>query len=218
MLYRSWTAEQPAVLCKLCAEAFTAPGLQPKYARVECGLTHIFWQPGNDLLLLRPKARVTSGFLEEMQAVLHLHERHAVVAPRTNGQSLLSFPVDGDQPSSQSYRLWELLHGALPRFYIAPVLSNICLLIKSEDAMVFSTLPAFSTRGSIDTPHQPLRIFDTGGKLDVSNVEDEPASLTELAERYTELERKISDFRKFQIDPVETFAILHSGAPPQNSR
>jgi glycosyltransferase involved in cell wall biosynthesis len=186
--------------------------------RSEFGFSHL-WQPGNDLLLLRPQTEVTAGFLEEMQSVLHLHERHAVVAPRTNGPSFLAFPPEDDVPASESYRLWQKLHDTLPRYYIAPAISNFCLLIKSE---VLGRFGLSDLAFLVDVENEFIRRINRFGYTTLAanwayvfNAEVEPAPVDTLAERYPELERKISDFRTFQIDPIETFAILESPHRPR---
>ncbi len=199
-------------------DSFATPGLPLKCTRGESSLTHL-WRPGNDLLLLRPHTRVTAGFLEEMQRVLHLHERHAIVAPRTNGPAFLSFPPDDDQPDLESYRLWQKLHNTLPRYYIAPAVSNFCLLIKSEALERFGL---FDLTLLLDAENEFIRRINRFGYSTLAanwayvfNSQADPVPLASLIERYPELERKISDFRTFQIDPVEAFAILESPHRPR---
>ena len=55
------------------------------------------WHPGSDLLLLNSDTEVTSGFIEEMQAVIDLHEKHAVVTPRSNNATIFSVPQQGER-------------------------------------------------------------------------------------------------------------------------
>jgi len=81
------------------------------------------WVAGNDLLLLDPHTEVTAGFLEEMQAVLHLHERHAVVTPRTDHAPFFGI---GSQD------IWTKIRDILPRYQIAPAAGHFCMLIKGE--------------------------------------------------------------------------------------
>ena len=161
------------------------------------------WQPGNDLLLLSPHIRVTAGFLEEMQTVLHLHERHAVVAPRTNGSGFLSFPADDDLPPSESHRLWAKLHGDLPRYHLVPAIANFCVLIKGE---VLERFGLFEITPTVDAVNEFIaRINRFGYSTLAAN-----RAYVFNAERYPEFKGKISDYGRFQIDPLEHFASLYS--------
>jgi glycosyltransferase involved in cell wall biosynthesis len=132
-----------------------------------------------------------------MQAVLHLHEKHAVVAPRTNSPGYLSFPPDDDLPPSESHRIWEKLHRTLPRYYITPTASHSCLLIKGE---VLERLPG------LEDPDEFVRRINRYGYSTLaanwayafySGTAPEPLT------------------RQFQVDPVETFAMLEAPHRPR---
>ncbi len=193
-------------------------GFDVRYTRGENGgglaeicnwaLAHL-WQPGNDLLLLDPHARVTAGLLEEMRAVLHLHERHAVVAPRSNGCGFLSFPPDEDLSPAESHALWTKLQGELPRYQVAPAVPNLCVLIKSEVLQRF---------GLFESPFGVDAVNDFSARINRFGYSTMAANWAYVfgadagngAARSPELARKIGDYRKFQIDPLETFASLYS--------
>ena len=68
------------------------------------------WEPGSDLLLLDPLTRVTPGSLEELQAVLYLHEKHAFVTP--------------------NFSAWR--PRVSPRYRVVPSVGQFCILIKSD--------------------------------------------------------------------------------------
>jgi glycosyltransferase involved in cell wall biosynthesis len=190
-------------------DSFQGGNVQLKYARGEMALANL-WQPGNDLLLLSSQSKVTSGFLEEMQSVLHLHERHAVIAPRTDGSTVLSF---------ESYQLWEQLHNALPRYHLVPTVPNSCLFIRGE---VVEQFGLFDIAPGLDAVNGFVRRINRygystlaanwayvfGGQLDAGH-------LTTLVSQYPELDRKLSGYSRFQIDPVEVFSILHSPHRPR---
>jgi glycosyltransferase involved in cell wall biosynthesis len=211
---------------------FAESKIQLQYARgEECSsLARIcnaalakFWRPGNDLLLLHPEAKTTAGFLEEMQAVLHLHERHAVVAPRTNGHAFLSFPPGDDQSPADAYELWIRLRASLPRSQVVPAVAGFCMLIKSE---VLERFGLFDTTPCLDAENDFVRRINRFGysalganwayvfnsdfsfTSPANNLLD-AAPQEALTERYPELERKLSDYYRFQLDPLETFSILY---------
>jgi len=65
-----------------------------------------FWDGQSDLLLLNSDTEVTSGSLQEMQQVLHIHEKHAVATPRSNSATIFSVPATGDRlPRRSSFEL-----------------------------------------------------------------------------------------------------------------
>lgn len=180
----------------------------PNNCSVSSGEGSALWQPGNDLLLLSPHARLTAGFLEEMQAVLHLHERHAVVAPRTNGSGFLAFPADDDLPPTESHRIWEELKGDLPRYQLVPAIANLCVLIKGE---VLERFGLFEITPTVDAVNEFIARINRFG---YSTVAANQAYVCN-EERSLEFKDRISDYRQFQIDPLEHFASLYSPHRPR---
>ena len=82
-----------------------------------------------DLLLLNSDTEVTAGFLQEMQAVLYLHERHAVVTPRSNNATIFSVPwAGGTLPPAESYEVWQRIHPLLSRYQVMPTCVGFCML------------------------------------------------------------------------------------------
>jgi glycosyltransferase involved in cell wall biosynthesis len=228
----------PANGVKGACDAFENSNVQLTYVRREncpgfaeiCNwaLTNL-WVPGQDSLLLSPSARVTAGFLDEMRRVLHLHERHAVVSPRTNGSAFLSLTPDGDLTPTECYDLWARIHRLLPRYHLVPAVAGFCLLIKSEALERFGP---FDIAGCPDVQNEFIRrinrfgfsalaanwayVFNTERSVGwPANNELDAVPPASLAERYPEFDRKTSDYSRFQIDPIETFAILYSPHRPR---
>jgi len=146
------------------------------------------WRPGNDLLLLSPHTQVTAGFLEEMQAVLHLCERHAVVAPRTNGSGFLSFPADE----------WAKLQGDLPRYQLVSAIGNLCVLIKSE---VLERFGLFGITPTVDAVNEFIARINPFGYSTVA---------ANRAYVFSVHSSNSAGHGRFQIDPLEHFASLYS--------
>ena len=86
---------------------------------------------GHDVLLLNSDTRVTPGFLEEMWQVLHLHEKHGVVTPRSNNATVFSIPVSERLGPDDAYRLWHSIRDLLPRYHVMPTAVGFCMLIKN---------------------------------------------------------------------------------------
>jgi glycosyltransferase involved in cell wall biosynthesis len=165
------------------------------------------WVAGNDLLLLDPHTEVTAGFLEEMQAVLHLHERHAVVTPRTDHAPFFGLG---------SHEIWTKIRDILPRYEIAPAAGRFCMLIKGE---VLQRFGLFDNSGQVDD--FICRINRRGysalaaNRAYVSSLHDDGPPNPTLAARYPEYDRRIADYPKFQADPVDIFAALYAPHRPR---
>jgi GT2 family glycosyltransferase len=90
----------------------------------------------NDILLLNSDTEVTAGFLEEMIDILHLHEKHGVVCPRSNNATILSVPFnyekDRDQIVNLSLDYFNKLKSYLPRFTTIPTGVGFCMLIRKS--------------------------------------------------------------------------------------
>ena len=101
---------------------------------------------GNDVLLLNSDTRVTAGFLEEMWEVLHLHEKHGVVSPRSNNATIFSVPSSERLAPDDAYGLWTSIRHLLPRYQVMPTAVGFCMLVKN---VVFRQL------GLFDPKYQP---------------------------------------------------------------
>ena len=183
------------------------------------------WIPGNDLLLLDPRTEVTTGFLEEMRAVAHLHEKHGVVTPRSNQAALFSFPLSDDPEPSVSYELWLKIRDTLPRYQIVPVAGSFCMFIKSEVLQRFGLFDDIYSPCHEQENDFACRINRCGYSALVANrayvfqrdsLSSESGHRTLASEhrailndRYPEFDRRMLDYVRFQVDPVETFAPLY---------
>ena len=93
-------------------------------------------ETGNDIMLLNSDTVVTSGFLEEMTAVLHSKKDIAVVTPRTNNATLATIPLSAAKHKGigmdRSYDLFQRMKPYMPRYHTVPVAHGFCMLIKRE--------------------------------------------------------------------------------------
>lgn len=86
----------------------------------------------NDVLLLNSDAYITENALEEMMEVMYLHDRHAVVNPRSNNATLATIPFEKSINLEESYRLWKQKKDMLPRFQAVPTAIGFCMLIRRD--------------------------------------------------------------------------------------
>lgn len=93
-------------------------------------------QSDNDILLLNSDTKVTEGFLQEMQRVLYLSEKHGIVCPRSNSATLLTVPIHQNTQDKlspeESYRVYKKVKDLLPEFQIIPTGVGFAMLIKRE--------------------------------------------------------------------------------------
>ncbi|MBV8072480.1 MAG: glycosyltransferase [Acidobacteriaceae bacterium] len=183
------------------------------------------YEPGHDLLILNSDAEITPGSLEEMQAVLHLHERHAVVTPRSNSATIFSFPSTGDRlPPAESFALWSRLRPLLPRYQLMPTAVGFCMLVKGIILERFDLFDEIYTPGYNEENDFICRInrcgysalaanwayvyHHEGASFGARRSALEAAHREILVDRYPEYERKTADYARFHVDPVEVFAHL----------
>ncbi len=223
--------ESIAAVCQTMA----ATGMNLQYARSpeNRGFVHTcnwgageFWQSGSDLLLLNSDTEITQGAIEEMQVVLRLHEKHAVVTPRSNNATIFSVPAIGRLlPPQQSYEVWLKVKGDLPRYTVMPTAVGFCLLIKRTVYERFGLFDEAYSPGYNEENDFVCRINRYGYSAVAANhafvfhyesssfgerrVQLEDVNRERLLRRYPEYERKVSDYIKFYLDPVEAFASLH---------
>ncbi|MCX4374704.1 MAG: glycosyltransferase family 2 protein [Lachnospiraceae bacterium] len=83
-----------------------------------CNKAVLEWDKSdNDVLLLNSDTEVTEGFLEEMQRILHMDRKTAVVCPRSNNATFLSVPVNSNGryvSAEDSYRIYGRIKEFLP--------------------------------------------------------------------------------------------------------
>jgi GT2 family glycosyltransferase len=205
-----------------CAEIVDSlPQLRYERSEVNRGFVGIcnwgcekFREPESDVLLLNSDTEVTSGFLEEMQAVLHLHEKHGVVSPRSDNATIFSIPHDQ----------WDEIRHVLPRYQIMPTAVGFCMLIRGEILDRFPLFDECYSPGYNEENDFICRINRYGYSAlaanwayvfhhDSSSFGFRRAKLEEahrqiLLFRYPEYERKVADYERFHKDPVERFAAL----------
>ena len=91
---------------------------------------------GRDILLLNSDTKVTPGFIEEMQEVLYLSEKHGVVCPRSSNATILTMPVKnstGDLLDHEvSRKVFEQMKDVLPRYTVLPTGVGFAFLTKRE--------------------------------------------------------------------------------------
>lgn len=205
-----------------CAEVVDSlPQLRYERSEVNRGFVGIcnwgcknFREPGSDVLLLNSDTEATAGFLEEMLAVLHLHEKHGVVSPRSNNATIFSVP----------YAPWNQLRHMLPRYQIMPTAVGFCMLIRAEILDRFPLFDECYSPGYNEENDFICRINRYGYSAlaanwayvfhhESSSFGSRRAKLEEahrqiLLFRYPEYERKVADYERFHKDPVERFAAL----------
>lgn len=189
-------------------------------------------EPGTDVLLLNSDTEATAGFLEEMQAVLYLHEKHAVVTPRSNKATIFSIPWNGEPlHPTESYELWKQIRDLLPRYQVMPTAVGFCMLLKEEILERFELFDEIYSPGYNEENDFICRINRFGYSALAANrsyvFHHEGSSFGSrrksldavnrqvLLSRYPEYERKVTDYMKYQVDPVETFAALYSPHKPR---
>ena len=189
-------------------------------------------EPATDVLLLNSDTEVTAGFLEEMQAVLYLHEKHAVVTPRSNNATIFSVPfLGGRLPANESFEVWKRLRDLLPRYQVMPTAVGFCMLIKREVLQRFDLFDDVYSPGYNEENDFVCRINRCGYSAVAANrayvFHHESSSFGPrraklearnggiLIERYPEYRRKVADYIAFQMEPLETFAGLYHPHRPR---
>lgn len=91
----------------------------------------------NDILLLNSDTVTTTGFIDELSAVLHSAPEHGIVCARSNNATIASLPYRLRDPRSErsverTVAVHEALRDALPRFSVAPVAMGFCFLVRRE--------------------------------------------------------------------------------------
>ena len=188
--------------------------------------------PGTDLLLLNSDTRVTKGFLQEMQDVLYLHDRHGVVTPRSNNATTFSIPWNGGLLSApESFRVWKRIRRLLPRYQVMPTAVGFCMLIKAEVLDRFGLFDDAYSPGYNEENDFVCRINRYGYSavaanqayvfhFEKSSFGDRRESLESahhevLVGRYPEYDSKLTYYCRFVVDPVEFFAHLYARHRPR---
>jgi len=174
---------------------------------------------GRDILLVDPWAEVTPGFLTEMCAVLHSHERHALVSPRSNNAGIFSIPPGEVIGRNDAYSLWKDVKHYLPRFQTMPTCAAFCMLVRNSALRTFGLFdPAYEP--GYDAEHDFVCRIDRFGYSAVAAnrafvFHDPPLETpspmrernrTMLDLRYPEYTRKMAQYLRYRAHPVERFS------------
>lgn len=88
----------------------------------------------NDILLLNSDTKATSGFLDEMLAVLYSKPKIGAVSPRSNNATIATVPLSAISRHGlgieQSFKIFNQLKTRLPRFNEVPTAHGFCMLIR----------------------------------------------------------------------------------------
>ncbi len=190
----------------------------------------------NDILILNSDTIVTSGFIEEMQAVLDTIDRHAVVCPRSNKATLLSVPLhhndDRNTDFHKSYAVWKTISTLLPRFQKIPTAVGFCMLIKRELITNFGLFDEIYGQGYHEENDFCSRInrfgystimanrafvFHHGERSFGKQLKDELGKQNKkiLNRRYPEYELALSRYYSTEVHPVDHFADVITGLSPK---
>lgn len=190
----------------------------------------------NDILLLNSDTRVTAGFLDEMQQVLGICERHGVVCPRSNHATILTMPVRNSlgRPFSEaeSYAVFCQVQPVLPRCSVIPTGVGFAFLVKRELIKLFGMFDDIYSPGYGEENDFCMRISQYGYNVVMANrayvyhlesrsfgkkrnsIEAEHHKL--LTDRYPYYSDLVSGYLQNGIHPAEYFAdLLAEGVYPK---
>jgi GT2 family glycosyltransferase len=179
---------------------------------------------GDDVLLLNSDTRVTAGFLEEMWEVLHLHEKHGAVSPRSNNATIFSVPVSGRLEPESAYQLWLSIRFLLSRYQVMPTAVGFCLLIKNvvlRQLGVFDPVysPGYNEENdficrinrhgySAVAAHRAFVFHQESSSFGPRQKALEQRNRQVLQDRYPEYSRKLAEHIRYGVDPIDNFSIL----------
>ena len=179
---------------------------------------------GRDVLLLNSDTKVTAGFLEEMWEVLHAHEKHGAVSPRSNNATIFSVPVYERLPPDASYELWRSIRGLLPRYQVMPTAVGFCLLLRNtvlRQLGLFDPVysPGYNEENdlicrinrhgySAVVAHQAFVFHLESATFGPDKQKLERRNRRVLDDRYPEYLGKITDHMRHSVDPIDHFAPL----------
>jgi len=179
---------------------------------------------GRDVLLLNSDTQMTEGAIEEMFAVLRLHEKHGTVTPRSNNATIYSVPVFEKLQPDESLALWQKLQPEWNRYNVMPTAVGFCMLIRNEVLRYFGFFdpiysPGYNEENDLVcrmnrhgySPVMANRAFvfhfeaqSFGGRRKLLEQRNREV----LDERYPEYSRSVSDYFRYFMDPVDRFAAL----------
>ena len=184
-------------------------------------------QTDNHILLLNSDARLTPGAFEEMLSVLDLDEKHGVVFPRSNNASIASIPLlpydDDGADEDRSWRIYEQLSPALPRYAITPVAVGFCYLVRRQLIQNYGFFDEIYSPGYSEENDFCLRVNKFGYSSVMANrafafhegsrsFEDSKRKTLQkrneaiMLERYTYYRHAVAHYLQFGVDPLDWFA------------
>ncbi len=186
----------------------------------------------SDLLLLTQNTEATEGFLEEMQAVLYLHERHAVVCPRSSNATIFSIPLpEAEIDPGESHAIWRRVSQLLPRYQVMPTAASFCMLLKAEILDRFGLFDEAYSPEWYEADDFVCKVNRAGYSAVAANwayvfhhetasTGSKQADLKDshhdlLLYRYPEFERKLAKYKHLDRDPLERFASLYKTHRPR---
>lgn len=182
----------------------------------------------NDVLLLNSDTEVTKGFLEEMQEVMQISDRHGIVCPRSNRATLLSIPfresARQQYTALESYELFLNIREKLPRYSITNTGVGFCILIKRKLIDMFGLFDEVYGKGYNEENDFCMRVNQYGYNVVAANrafvFHHESLSFGEskaeldminskiLTARYPYYWELATEYWKIRIDAVDYFAEL----------
>lgn len=179
---------------------------------------------GNDVLLLNSDTKVTARFLEEMWEVLHIHEKHGAVSPRSNNATIFSVPVSERLKPEDAYELWMSIRGLLPRYQVMPTAVGFCLLLKNSVLRQLGLFDPIYSPGyneendlicrmnrhgySAVAAHQAFVFHLESASFGPRQKMLDRRNRQVLYERYPEYPRKLAEHFQYGLDPIDHFAPL----------
>src|ERR1039458_4224766 len=179
---------------------------------------------GRDVLLVCPDAELRPGALAEMLAVLHAHERHAVVSPRSNDAGIFSIPPGERHEPADAFTLWSEIKVHLPRFQVMPTCASFCMLIRNTVLRMFGLFDPIYGTGPDAKQDFVSRINRLGYSALAANhafvfhhhqatsdgrqEDDAVVDRAVLDSRYPEFGRALSQHRRNYVQPVEHFSAV----------
>jgi glycosyltransferase involved in cell wall biosynthesis len=166
-----------------------------------------------------------------MWLVLHLHEKHGAVSPRSNNATIFSVPPTGGLPPEEACRLWSSIRGLLPRYQVMPTAVGFCLLIKNIVLRQLGLFDPVYSPGYNEENDFICRINRHGysaiaaNRAFVFHYESssfgprkkalERRNAATLSERYPEYLPKIARYYRHEVNPIDHFSSLWRNHRPR---
>lgn len=175
----------------------------------------------NDILLLNSDTKVTSGFLEPLQAAFVSKQTMGAISPRSNNATIATIPISAattrDSTPEQSIQCFKDYAHKLPEYTLSPVGHGFCLLIRRECITEHGLFDTIFGKGYGEEVDFCLRIRSHGWECAISNrsfvyhlearsfSSDQKKQLIETNEkvvvkRYPSYRQQVRDYRLAMVD------------------